>query len=222
MKIKEGKKYVDRRGRVFGPMLLTYTSTRYRFFGEVPTEYGWYESGLRSNDEEAPCDLIAEHVEICPMCDNPCVPGGVACKECGKFAVEYAGCPKESPDDWVTQVRVVVRPGVDEFRYPSIEYLKDWRLAKVQDNWEKDCMHAWYNESGNQLEVRCRRKDLPASAAPPLPKRTPVTLWVPERGLQEGGDWPVRVSFTGEKPTGIGSWVKVGVGPDGFFVEGGV
>lgn len=280
MNLEEGKKYVDRRGRVFGPMVLDQHTG---YFGEQEDQYAsWFGDGRVWAGSDSQCDLIAEHVEICPMCDNPCVPGGVACKECGEFAVEYAGCPKEekfpqywtaltpefafikrvdtnhhycidfdgdddnhlccwddashagrkqitkeqaealvkkkpveSPDDWVTQDRVPPRDGMDQVRWSN--WPED-RWISPCGPWEDPEMHGFHDkEDDTVLSVRCRRKDLPAYAAPPLPERTPVTLWVPE-----GGDWPVRVSFTGEKPKGIGSWVKVCVGTDGFFVEGGV
>jgi len=219
MKLEEGKKYVDRRGRVFGPMVKCS-----KYFGEQQGHATWHDDGSIMSGEVWHMDLIAEHVEICPMCDNPCVQGGVACKECGEFAVEYAGCPKESPDDWVTQDRVEYRKGIDQRRWVCLETKKtvvDWQFTENQIADGGPAVHGHCGKTV-RLELRCRRKDLPAFAVPPLPERTPVTLWVPERGLQEGGDWPVRVSFRGEKPTGIGSWVKVGVGPDGFFVEGGV
>jgi hypothetical protein len=216
MKLEEGKKYVDRRGRVFGPMILD----GIHLFAEDKSGPVWHNDGRHFVARECSLDLIAEHVEICPMCENPCVPCGVACKECGEFAVEYAGCNwKGSENGWVTQALVPVRVGIDEFTYVDDDgkQVQEWKVAREGDNWDLGFKHGDCHEDGDTVHVRCRRKDLPASAAPPASKRTPVTLWVPE-----GGDWPVRVSFTGEKPKGIGSWVKVCVGTDGFFVEGGV
>jgi hypothetical protein len=86
--------------------------------------------------------------------------------------------PVESPDDWVTQDRVPVRPVFDECRWSSWGDNDVW----IRNN---DNTYTWMHgrteklDGGNQdavLSVRCLRKDLPAKQ--PAAKRVPVRLWV--------------------------------------------
>ena len=61
MQLEAGKKYVDRRGRVYGPMVKVGCT----LFGEEKEQAFWYDDGSASGGSEAwDIDLIAEHVEV--------------------------------------------------------------------------------------------------------------------------------------------------------------
>lgn len=62
MQLKAGKKYTDRRGRVYGPLVAACD-----FFGETDGDYAWYESGRRSPGRIIEGDLVAEYVEPAPV-----------------------------------------------------------------------------------------------------------------------------------------------------------
>jgi len=93
--------------------------------------------------------------------------------DCDSF--DWQPEPVESPDDWVTQDRVLFRFGLDENRWT--------RNGKEKLPWSPrlltslNHMHGAIDNAGDCYEVRCRRRDLP-----PLPQGTPkreyVRLWV--------------------------------------------
>lgn len=63
MELEAGKKYVDRRGRIYGPLVETG-----QFFGESTDVPIWYANGLLYGSQARECsiDLVAEHVEFVP------------------------------------------------------------------------------------------------------------------------------------------------------------
>lgn len=61
MKLEAGKKYVDHRGRIYGP--LVYAKGLY---GEKEGETTWHDDGRMSFNGVRTGDLIAEHVEFVP------------------------------------------------------------------------------------------------------------------------------------------------------------
>lgn len=61
-RLEVGKKYVDRRGRVYGPMIDNNGR-----FDEVYDSYGWGCDGRRSCAGESQVDLIAEYAESAPI-----------------------------------------------------------------------------------------------------------------------------------------------------------
>ena len=81
--------------------------------------------------------------------------------------------PVESPDDWVTQDRLLVRAGVDEFRWMMNGMPQfDWHPCEILHRHGRGkLIHGHIDDAGGigkyHLEVRCRRKDLP-----PLPEKT--------------------------------------------------
>lgn len=58
MKLESGKKYVDRRGRVYGPLVSTNG-----FYGEEPGSITWTAIGKLMDRIDSAGDLIAEHVD---------------------------------------------------------------------------------------------------------------------------------------------------------------
>ena len=65
--------------------------------------------------------------------------------------------PAEDPDEWVIQDRVPPRVGVDEICWGSGDWHSDWHKT-----WSFGKMkHGEYPRFGGQLNVRCRRRDLP-------------------------------------------------------------
>ncbi len=72
----------------------------------------------------------------------------------------------ESPDDWVTQDRVPVRPW-DEFRWTGDRFTNDWLLG---GNYSvSNYRHGDKNMAGSIIEVRCRRKNLSPLPEPAIP-----------------------------------------------------
>lgn len=59
MQLEAGKKYTDRRGRIYGPMVQVDDD----LFGESAEDYGWYSNGIRSHGKISQGDLVAEYVE---------------------------------------------------------------------------------------------------------------------------------------------------------------
>lgn len=59
IQLEVGKKYVDRKGRVYGPMVKA-TSVH---FGEETVFAGWYANGMALSGTETSLDLVAEYVE---------------------------------------------------------------------------------------------------------------------------------------------------------------
>jgi len=59
MQLEAGKKYTDRRGRIYGPMVQVHDD----LFGESAEDYGWYSNGIRSPGKISQGDLVAEYVE---------------------------------------------------------------------------------------------------------------------------------------------------------------
>lgn len=62
MQLEAGKKYTDRRGRVYGPMVQV-SDGCHGVFGENRDDYGWYRDGRRSPGRDIQGDLVAEYVE---------------------------------------------------------------------------------------------------------------------------------------------------------------
>lgn len=63
MQLEAGKKYTDRRGRVYGPMRKVDT-----LFGEDGDEFGnWFSTGESFINFETSTDLVAEYVEPAPV-----------------------------------------------------------------------------------------------------------------------------------------------------------
>lgn len=58
MQLEVGKKYVDRRGRVFGPIVKNGD-----FFDEIPEGHLWNSSGMCFVFRYSEIDLIAEYIE---------------------------------------------------------------------------------------------------------------------------------------------------------------
>jgi len=112
MQLEAGKCYVDRKGRVFGPLVRNKGNT----FGEGSYS-SWYPDGRQSFQCEMPTDLIAEHVPFV-SCSHFVTPvDGIV------FTVGYGGGGGASdPDeDFVGDTHMietehiahVLRPGVD-------------------------------------------------------------------------------------------------------------
>jgi len=60
MQLEAGKKYTDRRGRVYGPLVTVHCD----LFGETLDDYAWYANGSRSPGKTIEGDLVAEYVEL--------------------------------------------------------------------------------------------------------------------------------------------------------------
>lgn len=72
MQLEAGKKYTDRRGRVYGPLVKTGL-----WFGEVEGQRCWFSSGVICGDGQRPIDLVAECVEpVQPESVKPVVDPG--------------------------------------------------------------------------------------------------------------------------------------------------
>lgn len=194
MQLEAGKKYTDRRGRVYGPLIQNSTC-----FGEGPKNYAWSADGRISSSTEYDMDLVAEYVE--PVQPEPeyrllkdgetVQPDDEYCGHSGKWEkvpssgnvfksslyvphrrlVEPAA-PVESPDDWVTQDRVPARIGVDQ------ECWSNWRpgawstVSLGQACYGRKMRHGEVDYMEDKLSLRCRRKDLP----PVSPKTRTVVL----------------------------------------------
>jgi len=77
MQLEAGKKYTDRRGRVYGPMVQV-SDGCHGVFGENRDDYGWYRDGRRSPGKDIQGDLVAEYVEpvkAAEPADNRVAPG---------------------------------------------------------------------------------------------------------------------------------------------------
>jgi hypothetical protein len=62
MQLKAGKKYTDRRGRIYGPLVANHA-----LFGECRENYTWSIDGRVSQCREYDIDLVAEYVEPAPV-----------------------------------------------------------------------------------------------------------------------------------------------------------
>jgi hypothetical protein len=107
-KLEAGKKYVDRRGRVFGPMIRNHAG----MFGESHGDHGWDKRGYRINAADPRMtDLIAEYIEPVPL---------------------------ESPDDWVIldpvkYAKHVLRKDVDWIFYGGMwDCVQGYAGSKVE------------------------------------------------------------------------------------------
>lgn len=76
-KLEVGKKYIDRRGRVYGPLV-----NNAPFFGEREEERVWMRTGKINGSRDYDMDLVAEYVETIESPDDwvtqdrvPCRPG---------------------------------------------------------------------------------------------------------------------------------------------------
>lgn len=73
--------------------------------------------------------------------------------------------PVESPDDWVTQDVVPVRPDVDEWRWVDVK--DGTSIADERGDWKsrrqiiRTMWHGFVDGTRFRLEVRCRRRDYP-------------------------------------------------------------
>ena len=96
LKLEAGKKYVDRRGRVFGPLVICGVA---RYFGEDNACPLWSESGITQfyNNENCSMDLVAEHIEPepaepepaeeCPIDQSLCILDA-CCGSCDRYTAE--------------------------------------------------------------------------------------------------------------------------------------
>jgi len=190
MQLEAGKKYTDRRGRVYGPLVKTFG----KFFGEHKETSLWDHDG-RICYFDLDMDLVAEYVEpVQPeyrmLQDGETIqPGDEYCGYSGKWEkvpssgnvfksslyvphrrlVEPAA-PVESPDDWVILDPVVYadhvpRVGIDQFQ----GWGDQWTTQETYHS--KDAIGKWHTATGGN-HTRCRRKDLPPvpPAEPEFPK----------------------------------------------------
>ena len=225
-RLETGKRYVDRRGRVFGPMMKDGKKVCY---GESTGDCGWFPNGTRMGPREPrETDLIAECVEpVSTETPEDCF----AHQNWQHTKQDMSGLwpfiveelkgketqnttPVESPDDWVVQDRVPYRKEFDECRWDS-----DSPWMKYQSTPES--YRHGYESTGMMrkvLQVRCSRKDLPPLPSPlPPAKKIPVRLWVSSRmSFEEGADYPVRCGD--QPPSGPGRWVEIHHSLDGFYV----
>lgn len=140
MQLEAGKKYTDRRGRVYGPLV----KCGVKFFGENKDTSIWDADGTISN-VDLDMDLVAEYVEPVKAAEP---------------------VPVESPDDWVTQDRVPARVGVDE-EYWSNWRQGAWSAVSAgQMSYSRKMSHGDVDRIGDKLSLRCRRKDLPPIESP--------------------------------------------------------
>jgi len=213
MQLEAGKKYTDRRGRVFGPMVMVGS-----LFGESEGDYCWHEDGRKSHARELHADLIAEYVEsvqpeyrmlqdgeVVQDGDEYCGWSGIWEKSPatgGVFnsllhhrhrrLVEPAHV--ESPDDWVILDPVVYadhvpRVGIDQFQ----GWDNQWTTQGEFNS--KETIGRWHASTGGS-QTRCRRKDLP----PVSPKTRTVVL---KEWLCWDDEYPdhVCVGWCGEAPS---------------------
>jgi hypothetical protein len=196
MQLEAGKRYTDRRGRVYGPLVKDGV-----FYAEQVNCPLWSSNG-QINHDSLDMDLVAEYVEpVQPeyrmLQDGETVlpddeylgysekwekvpsSGNVF-----KSSIYYPhrrvvpAAPVESPDDWVTQDRVQERPGIDEWRMYTEENGKRtgeamWNLSSIGQT--------WFGKHGDKrgactMEVRCRRKDLPP--VPPKTRTVVLQEWI--------------------------------------------
>jgi hypothetical protein len=123
--------------------------------------------------------------------------------------------PVESPDDWVTQDRVPARPGIDQRAYADATRVTLWEDAECL-TWDKPAMHGT-KINNTTLEIRCRRKDLPAKQ--PATKRVPVRLWVSDLiGRADDEQWIV-FACTGVPDKNSDTLREILHDTDGFYVE---
>jgi hypothetical protein len=187
MQLEAGKKYTDRRGRVYGPMIQNST-----FFGEGQNNYTWSAEGRISSFTEYDMDLVAEYVEpVQPdpeyrlLQDGELIQDGDEFKGCsGKWervltntgyqfsskiyfphrrlvepvkAAESA--PVESTDDWVILDPVVYADHVPRVGIDQFQGCDDsWETQEADHS--KDPIGEWHALTGGG-QTRCRRKDLP-------------------------------------------------------------
>jgi hypothetical protein len=174
MQLEAGKKYTDRRGRVYGPLMKTSC-----FFGESEGRRTWCSCGSIQAGDICPMDLVAEYVEpVQPeyrmLHDGEIINGDDEWndgrqwrKACGGINRPFnshihvphrrlvPAAPVESPDDWVElRPSHVMRRGVDQFYNV--------------DEWQDVIgYHGSRADSTKPGRARCRRKDLP-----PMPPKT--------------------------------------------------
>jgi hypothetical protein len=105
--------------------------------------------------------------------------------------------PKESPEDWVVQDLLPARIGIDQFRYPTSGQIRirDWNDVTPGDRFSSKDFHGKVN-SGNALELRCRRKDM---ERPKAETRTVVII----RWLCWNEDGKERLIHAANRPSGF-------------------
>lgn len=110
MQLEAGKCYVDRRGRVYGPLFLTGT-----YYGETAGSKIWQHNGWMSVTSKHEGDLIAEHVPFV-SCSHFVTTGDDIV-----FTVGAGGGASDPDEDFVGDTHMietehiahVLRPGVD-------------------------------------------------------------------------------------------------------------
>ena len=84
--------------------------------------------------------------------------------------------PTESPNDWVTQDRVLMREG-DQGQWDNNGQTWWWADNRFIEKWQGKARHGMIDpDDGLTLSVRCRRKDLPPLESEPATKRVAVDL----------------------------------------------
>jgi hypothetical protein len=194
MQLEAGKRYTDRRGRVYGPLVKDGV-----FYAEQVNCPLWSSNG-QINHDSLDMDLVAEYVE-------PVQPEYRMLQD-GETVLpddEYLGysekwekvpssgnvfnswlywphrrlvepAPVESPDDWVIQDRVPARAGIDQ------ECWSNWRpgawstVSEGQVCYGRKMRHGEADHMGDTLSLRCRRKDLPP--VPPKTRTVVLQEWI--------------------------------------------
>jgi hypothetical protein len=150
MQLEAGKKYVDRRGRVYGPLVNDYS-----YFGESINECAWSGSGRVCSHCESDMDLVAEYAEPAPA-------------ESPDDWVIQDRVPARAEDKgwWITQNGSNLMP-----RCPSDMW------AVQFDQYALGMMHDDVCPALElKLVVYCRRKDLPP--VPPKTRTVVLKEWV--------------------------------------------
>ena len=114
----------------------------------------------------------------------------------------------ESPEDWVVQDRVPVRPGIDQAWWQYDHYDESIKKAfwPVYEGSFASFRKHGYRDTTSEctLHVRCRRKDLPPMPEPPKSRTLTVKEWVCM--FEQQLTFKVVLVWTNQKPSG---WDKV-------------
>jgi hypothetical protein len=103
---------------------------------------------------------------------------------------------------------------------PVYRLLNIGEMIQDGDEWWIHETKTWNPVKASQFakleaHLPCRRRmDVPE---PAQQKRISVRLFAPIRVLNEGGDWPVRVSRDGVED--VGTWIEIKQDQDGWYVE---
>lgn len=199
MKLEAGKKYTDRRGRVYGPLFRVDGSCG-GLFGENREDYAWYGDGQRSPGRELPSDLVAEYVEpVQPEQEYRLLKDGEPFQDGDEYLdIDDKWCkapasenrtfnpqiyfphrrlvepaPVESPDDWVILDPVVYADHVPRVGIDQFQPSNGVWVTQERGH-AKDTIGQYYRSCGGIS--RCRRKDLPA--VPPKTRTVVLKEWL--------------------------------------------